>query len=62
MREIPRYMIKPENRPQEAQYRRIPLEPNLSPLEATLEMYRGLPRPYVIHYPDGHYEFNTQRR
>ena len=62
MREIPHTMIKQYNNQEEPLQHRIPLEPNLSPLKATLEMYRVLPRPYVIHYPDDHYEFNTQRR
>ncbi len=62
MREIPHTMINQYDMPEEARQHRIPLEPNLSLLEQCLLMYKGLPRPHVIHYPDDHYEFNTQRR
>ncbi len=54
--------MKPYNRPEEANNHRIAIEGELSPLEATLIGYRGIPRPHVITYPNGHYEFSTEQR
>ena len=61
MRDIPRHLrLKPYNRAKEAQQHRIAIGANLSPLEADLAMYVGMPPPHTIRYPDGHYEYETQ--
>ena len=61
MRDIPCHIrLKPYHRPEEANNHRIAVEASLSPLEASLEMYGGLPKPHTIRYPNGHYEYETQ--
>ena len=61
MRNIPRHIRpKPYNRAEEVQHHRIDTEGDLSQLEASLTMYRGIQPPHVIRYPNGHYEYETQ--